>query len=56
MRIEVWPKGDASDNATVRRFAQAVLAVEPTATGQAIGSIEWGPTIVEAFIEAAGLA
>ena len=56
MRIEVWPKGNASDNATVRRFAQAVLAVEPTATGEAIGSIEWGTTIVQAFIEAMILA
>ena len=56
MRIDVWPKGNASDNATVRRFAQAVLAVEPTATGEAIGSIEWGTTIVQAFIEAMILA
>ena len=45
-----------SDNATVSRFARAVLAVEPTATGEAIGSIEWGATIVEAFIEAMVLA
>ena len=52
MRIEVWPKGNANDNATVRRFAQAVLGVEPGATGEAIESIEWGATIVEAFIEA----
>ena len=56
MRIEVWPKGNVSDNATVSRFARAVLAVEPTATGEAIGSIEWGATIVEAFIEAMVLA
>ena len=56
VRIDVWPKGNASDNATVRRFAQAVLAVEPTATGEAIGSIEWGTTIVQAFIEAMILA
>ena len=56
MRIEVWPKGNANDNATVGRFARAVLAVEPTATGEAIGSIEWGSTIVQAFIEAMALA
>jgi hopanoid biosynthesis associated RND transporter like protein HpnN len=56
MRIEVWPKGDTNDNATVRRFAKAVLAVEPTATGEAIGSIDWGATIVQAFIEAMVLA
>jgi uncharacterized protein len=56
MRVEVWPKGNANDNATVRRFAQAVLAVEPTATGQAIETIEGAATIVEAFIEATALA
>jgi hopanoid biosynthesis associated RND transporter like protein HpnN len=56
MRVEVWPKGNVNDNATVRRFAQAVLAVEPTATGEAIGSLEWGGTIVQAFIEAMVLA
>ena len=55
-RIEIWPKGNANDNATINRFAQAVLAVQPTATGEAIGSIEWGNTIVTAFAEAAGLA
>jgi uncharacterized protein len=56
MRIEIWPKGNSNDNATVRRFARAVLAVEPTATGEAIESIEWGATIVSAFIEAMALA
>ena len=56
MRIEVWPKGNSNDNSTVRRFAQAVLGVEPRATGEAIESIEWGATIVEAFIEAMALA
>lgn len=55
-RIEVWPKGDANDNATIRRFAHAVRAVEPDATGEAIGSTEWGGTIVKAFAEAAALA
>ena len=56
VRIEIWPKGDANDNATISRFARAVRAVEPDATGQAIGSTEWGATIVQAFAEAAVLA
>ncbi len=56
MRIEVWPKGDANDNANIARFAHAVLAAEPGATGEAIESTEWGHTIVEAFVEAAALA
>jgi uncharacterized protein len=55
-RIEIWPKGNAGDNAAIDRFARAVLAVQPTATGVAIGSTEWGTTIVQAFAEAAGLA
>lgn len=55
-RIEVWPKGNANDNATIGRFARAVVAVQPTATGEAIGSTEWGKTIVQAFAEAAGFA
>jgi uncharacterized protein len=56
MRIEVWPKGNTGDNATIRRFARAVLSIEPSATGEAIGSIHWAATIVEAFIEAMVLA
>jgi uncharacterized protein len=56
MRIEIWPKGDANDNATIKRFARAVQSVRPDATGEAIGSIEWGNTIVAAFAEAAALA
>jgi uncharacterized protein len=56
VRIEVSPKGDANDNATIGRFARSVQAVEPGATGEAIGSTEWGRTIVEAFAEAAALA
>jgi hypothetical protein len=56
MRIEIWPKGDANDNAVISRFARAVEAVQPGATGEAIGSTEWGSTIVQAFAEAAALA
>jgi uncharacterized protein len=55
-RIEIWPKGDSNDNANIARFDRAVLAVEPGAIGEAVGSIEWGSTIVEAFAEAAALA
>ena len=56
VRIDIWPKGDANDIASIRRFARAVLSVEPGATGEAVGSTEWGDTIVRAFAEAAGLA
>jgi uncharacterized protein len=55
-RIEIWPKNTANDNATISRFAHAVQWVVPNATGEAISSIEWGTTIVRAFLEAAALA
>jgi uncharacterized protein len=55
-RIEIWPKGDANDNANISRFARAVQAAQSGASGEAIGSIEWGSTIVEAFVEALALA
>ena len=51
-RIEVMPKGDPDDNETLHRFARAVLAAEPTATGQAITTFNWADTIVHAFAEA----
>jgi uncharacterized protein len=56
VRIEIWPKANGNDNATIARFAHAVQTVAPGATGEAVGSIEWGNTIVKAFAEAAGLA
>lgn len=49
IRIEVWPKGDANDNANIARFARAVLAIQRDATREAIGSTEWGGTIVKAL-------
>ena len=55
-RVEAIPKGDSNDNATLQKFARAVLSVEPTATGQAIETLAWGETIIRAFLEAAGWA
>ena len=51
-RVEVMPKGDITQNDTIRKFAQAVLAAEPEASGEAIGILESGKTVVSAFIEA----
>jgi hopanoid biosynthesis associated RND transporter like protein HpnN len=56
VRTEIVPKGDPDDSATLRRFAQAVLAVEPNATGQAIQIYEWGRTVMMAFVKAGALA
>jgi uncharacterized protein len=51
-RISVAPKGDPNDNEVLRRFAQAVLKVEPRATGTPVSIQESGRTIVWAFIQA----
>jgi hopanoid biosynthesis associated RND transporter like protein HpnN len=48
-RIQVFPKGDANDNATLRHFTQAVLAVAPDATGAPISIQESSRTVVRAF-------
>ena len=55
-RIAVSPKGDANDNATLRRFADAVRAIDPHATGEPIAIQESGNTVVRAFIEAGAWA
>src|SRR5437763_5680673 len=55
-RIEVLPKGDPNDTATLRRFAAAVLAIAPDVTGTPVWLIEAEHTVVLAFIEAGALA
>jgi hopanoid biosynthesis associated RND transporter like protein HpnN len=51
-RIEVFPKGDANDNETLRRFVAAVRAVAPEATGAPVSIQEWSHAIVRAFLQA----
>ena len=51
-RVEVGMKGDPNDNEVIRTFAQSVLRVAPNATGEAVGIMESGQTIVRAFIQA----
>ena len=51
-RVEVHPKGDPSDNETLRNFARASLAVEPTASGGPVAILKSGDTVVRAFIHA----
>jgi hopanoid biosynthesis associated RND transporter like protein HpnN len=55
-RVEIAPKGDSHDDATLRRFARAVLAAAPNATGQAISTFEWADTIIWSFEVAAAVA
>jgi hopanoid biosynthesis associated RND transporter like protein HpnN len=51
-RVQVFPRGDPNDNEVLRRFAQAVLAVEPTASGGPIAILESGYTVTHAFMQA----
>jgi hopanoid biosynthesis associated RND transporter like protein HpnN len=51
-RVEVSPKGDSNDNATLQAFAEAVRRIAPGATGAPISILEAGRTISWAFIEA----
>jgi hypothetical protein len=51
-RIELLPKGDPNDTAVLRSFVNAVLAIEPNATGPAVQLFEAGEAVVHAFIEA----
>jgi hypothetical protein len=55
-RIEVFPKGDANDNAALRRFVTTVQQLAPDATGAPVSILESGGTITGAFIQAGLLA
>jgi hypothetical protein len=55
-RVEVLPKGDASDSKVLQEFGAAILKAEPTATGPAITYYEGGRTVTTAFIEAGAFA
>jgi hopanoid biosynthesis associated RND transporter like protein HpnN len=52
MRVEALPRGDPNDNETLRRFAAAVLAAEPTAIGGPVSILKSGDLVVKAFIQA----
>jgi uncharacterized protein len=52
MRVEALPRGDPNDNETLRKFAGAVLAAEPTAIGGPVSILKSGETVVRAFIQA----
>lgn len=56
IRVEAQPKGDPNDNETLRKFADAVLKVQPDAIGGPISILKSGDTIVWAFIQAGGWA
>jgi uncharacterized protein len=51
-RIEVAPKADANDNASLHRFVMAVRTVTPDAAGKPIFAIEAASSVVTAFAQA----
>jgi hopanoid biosynthesis associated RND transporter like protein HpnN len=51
-RIEVDPKGNATDNDTLRRFLAAVRTIEPEVAGSAASIQDSSRTVVEAFARA----
>ena len=51
-RIELLPAGDPNDTEVLRNFVNAVLAIEPNATGPAVQLFEAGEAVVYAFLEA----
>jgi uncharacterized protein len=55
-RIEVFPKGDTGDNASLQRFAAAVQAIAPNATGTPVTIQESARTVTRAFIIAGFIA
>ena len=55
-RVQVLPKGNASDDQVLRKFATSVMAAEPMATGPAISLYESGKTVIDAFVEAGVVA
>ena len=55
-RVEVFPRGDARDNAVLERFVAAVRSVAPDATGTPVTIQESGRTISGAFVQAGIIA
>ncbi|MBE7209462.1 MAG: MMPL family transporter [Gluconacetobacter diazotrophicus] len=55
-RVEAIPSGNANDARVLRRFARAVLAVAPDASGVPVSSLGSQRTVVRAFVEAGALA
>jgi hopanoid biosynthesis associated RND transporter like protein HpnN len=55
-RIHVAPTGDATDNAVLIRFVEAVRALAPEATGPAVTIQGSAHTIIRAFLEAGAIS
>ena len=55
-RVQVFPKGNARDTATLLKFVTAVRRVAPDASGTPVGIQESGRTVVRAFAIAGVIA
>ena len=55
-QVNVFPKGDVADNATIVRFTQAVRKVAPGATGLPVSTQEAAGTVAWAFVQAGVIA
>jgi hypothetical protein len=55
-RVEIYPRENLNDNAAMRRFAQAVTALEPQATGAPVELVAGSHAVIEACVEASLLA
>jgi hopanoid biosynthesis associated RND transporter like protein HpnN len=55
-RVEVYPKGDVTDDAALRRYVAAVQSIAPGATGAPVSIVASSDTIVDAFVQAGAWA
>jgi len=55
-RIEIYPREDLNDNAAMRRFAAAVTALEPQATGAPVELVAGSHAVIAACMQASVLA
>ncbi len=51
-RVSIAPRGDSNNTAVLQNFVNAVTKVVPNASGEAVGVVRAGETIIRAFIEA----
>ncbi len=55
-RVEVYPVFNGNDNEKLREFARGVQQVDPRAIGAPVGIVEGGQAIIDACLQATGLA
>jgi hopanoid biosynthesis associated RND transporter like protein HpnN len=56
MRLQVFPSGDANDNATIHRFRDAVARVTPAISGLPVATQAAAATVAGAFVQAGIIA